>query len=60
MNELQNLASTKKTTQVHRQASKQEINFRVSEPDYLKLARSAQTQICPCRLLSKKKAQGRA
>lgn len=57
VNELQNMASTKKTTQVHRQASKQ-INFRVSEPDYLKLARSAQTLNLPVPAFVKKKAQG--
>ncbi|WP_262337595.1 MobC family plasmid mobilization relaxosome protein, partial [Lactiplantibacillus plantarum] len=57
VNELQNLASTKKTTQVHRQASKQ-INFRVSEPDYLKLARSAQTLNLSVPAFVKKKAQG--
>ncbi|WP_436697175.1 MobC family plasmid mobilization relaxosome protein [Lactiplantibacillus pentosus] len=57
MNEPQNLASTKKTNQVHRQASKQ-INFRVSEPDYLKLARSAQTLNLSVPAFVKKKAQG--
>ena len=57
MNEPQNLASTKKTTQVHRQASKQ-MNFRVSEPDYLKLVRSAQTLNLSVPAFVKKKAQG--
>lgn len=57
MNEPQKKASTKSTTNVHRRASKQ-INFRVSEPDYLKLAQSAQTLNMSVPSFVKKKAQG--
>ncbi|MBZ2202671.1 plasmid mobilization relaxosome protein MobC [Lentilactobacillus hilgardii] len=57
MNERPKKASTKSTTNVHRRASKQ-INFRVSEPDYLKLAQSAQTLNLSVPAFVKKKAQG--
>ncbi|MFT9051945.1 plasmid mobilization protein [Liquorilactobacillus nagelii] len=57
MNEPQKKASQKSTTNVHRRASKQ-INFRVSEPDYLKLAQSAQTLNMSVPAFVKKKAQG--
>ncbi|WP_223801967.1 MobC family plasmid mobilization relaxosome protein [Lentilactobacillus hilgardii] len=57
VNERPKKASTKSTTNVHRRASKQ-INFRVSEPDYLKLAQSAQTLNLSVPAFVKKKAQG--
>ncbi len=57
VNEPQKKASPKSTTNVHRRASKQ-INFRVSEPDYLKLAQSAQTLNLSVPAFVKKKAQG--